>query len=120
MDIMDAKTLREGLCANFCGYYKPGKKEDLACGGFIAAQKLIDNGLQLSFIVSRDVVSCVERDASPENALSNALCRACPFYDGDCDFILKEGKARPCGGFIFLAHLLAGGAITIDDIKHIA
>ena len=61
------------------------------------------------------------RRSSPLTAedLRKVLCPACPFYEGDCDFILQEGDALPCGGFIFLGLLIERGIICIDDVRNI-
>ena len=71
------------------------------------------------------------------------MCIACPFYENDCDFIIKsslspfskggqggiinskeglsdkEKHPPPCGGFMLLGHLLRKKIIGIDDIKNI-
>ena len=106
--------LVKNLCKNFCAYYKPSKKEELACRGFVVVKGLIDTGKQVSFEES-------SKRPGPltEEGLRNVLCRTCPFYDGDCDFILKEGVAMPCGGFIFLGLLIERGIICIDDVRDI-
>ena len=101
------------LCPNFCAYYKPGKNEELACEGFLAVGRLIEKGQK---------VPLGKRPPSPSSPASAAglrevLCRACPFHEADCDFILTNGKAAPCGGFVLLSHLLEAGDITLDEIK---
>ena len=106
--------LVKNLCVNFCSYYKPLKKEELACGGFVVVKRLIDMGKEIPFEKS-------DRRPSPciEEKLSTALCPTCPFYESDCDYILQEGDASPCGGFIFLGLLLDSGIISIDDVRNI-
>jgi len=54
------------------------------------------------------------------------MCILCPFYEDDCDFAMEyrsneEGfsESPPCGGFIFLGHLLEKNIIGIDDIRNI-
>ena len=103
------------LCGNFCSYYKPSKDEELACRGFFVVKKLIEAGKEISFEESNE-----RADPLTEEDLRTALCQTCPFYDGDCDFILQEGAAMPCGGFIFLRLLLDRGIICIDDVRDIA
>jgi len=106
--------LPDKLCSNFCAYYKPSKDEELACRGFLVLKRLLENGKNFSFEKS---------DRRPgtltEEALRKVLCAACPFYEGDCDFILQEGDAIPCGGFIFLGLLIERGMICIDDVRDI-
>ncbi len=41
--------LVKNLCANFCSYYKPAKKEELACRGFIVVKRLIEMGKHIPF-----------------------------------------------------------------------
>lgn len=102
------------LCQIYCRYYKPSKKEELACRGFVVVKELIETGKQLRF-------EGHDRRPSPltEDDLGKVLCPACPFYEGDCDFILQEGDAMPCGGFIFLGLLIERGMIGIDDVSNI-
>ena len=106
--------LVKNLCVNFCSYYKPSKKEELACRGFVVVKKLIEMGKQIPFEGSDGRTSPLT-----EEDLRNVLCPTCPFYDNDCDFILQEGDAMPCGGFIFLGHLIEKGAVCIDDVRDI-
>ena len=102
------------LCGNFCSYYKPAKDEELACRGFIVVKQLIGKGKQVDF-------KRADRRLSPltEEDLRGVLCPTCPFYEGDCDFILQEGDALPCGGFIFLGLQIERGMIRIDDVRDI-
>lgn len=109
--IMD---LVKNLCGNFCAYYKPSKDEELACRGFVVVNKLIEMGGQINFEeANRRPVLLTEED------LRKVLCPTCPFYDGDCDFILQEGDAIPCGGFIFLGLQIERGMICMDDVRNI-
>jgi hypothetical protein len=101
------------LCLNFCAYYKPGKNEALACQGFAVVQRLIEGGRKLSL---KKRGSSATKPATAQ-ALRENVCRACSFRASDCDFILTEGKAAPCGGFVLLSLLLAEGEITLEDIK---
>ena len=106
--------LVKSLCGNFCSYYKPSKKEELACRGFVVVRQLAECGKQIPFEKS-------DRWPSPltEEELRKSVCQSCPFYESDCDYILQEGDARPCGGFIFLGLLLDNGIICIDDVRDI-
>jgi hypothetical protein len=106
--------LRNNLCRNFCFYYKPSIKEELACGGFLVVERLIRKAKQLSFEKSEKKI-----DLQTEEKLLKTLCPVCPFFEGDCDFILKEGDARPCGGFILLGQLIDRGLMSIDDVRNI-
>lgn len=105
-------ALNSTLCRNFCPYYKPQKNEDLACQGYLAVQRLIAGGKRISLDKRDRLMS----GTASEEALKQAMCRACSFYESDCDFILTGGESSPCGGFVLLSRLLAAGEITIDDI----
>jgi len=111
---MSKKDLVRNLCGNFCSYYKPSKEEELACRGFIVVKRLMEAGKKISFERSG------KKPSPPKAAeLRESLCPPCPFYESDCDYILQEGEARPCGGFIFLGLLLDDGVICIDDVRNI-
>ncbi len=99
------------LCLQFCPYYKPSKNEELACRGFVEVRTLLEEGRQISFHHRGGKVR-------PEtvSALVQKICRLCQFRREDCDFILKDHKAPPCGGFLFIGHLVDDGTISIDDV----
>ncbi len=104
-------TLIRQLCLQFCPYYKSSKNEELACGGFVEVQSLLEKGRRISFDMRG-------RAVGPETvrALMRKVCTACPFYGEDCDFILKGGAASPCGGFLLLGQLVDEGTISVDDV----
>jgi hypothetical protein len=106
--------LRVELCARFCPYYKPGKKEDLACKGFLVVKGLIEEGREIPFFVT---------DRRPDPALREKLlrdlCVVCPFFEDGCDFVQQKERSLPCGGFILLAYLLRANIITIDNIRDV-
>lgn len=114
MDIMDKKTVQDNLCKEFCVYYKPSKDDEIACGGYIVVERLIARGRKLSFVK-------FDRNAGPAagERLKEVLCPSCPFYESDCDFILNEGDATPCGGFILLSQQIENGVICVDDVRDI-
>jgi len=113
--------MRNKLCKNYCHYYKPDKDEDIACLGFVIAERLMKKGFKLSF-----EKSAVRPDPATKETLTKNMCIHCPFYEDDCDFAMEyrsneEGfsESPPCGGFIFLGHLLEKNIIGIDDIRNI-
>jgi hypothetical protein len=118
--------IREKLCKYFCSYFKPLQKEDLACEGFIVIERLLRNGKNITFDRPDK-----EYDYGMQKMLAQAMCTVCPFYADDCDFIMaarstafnekenEKEKPSPCGGFIFLTHLLESNIIKIDDIRNI-
>ncbi len=104
-------SLVELLCAQFCAYYKPSKNEELACRGFVEVRSLLEEGKHISFHKRGGEVQ-----PSTVNALVKKICRVCQFRKEDCDFILKDRMAPPCGGFSFLGYLADDGTISIDDV----
>ena len=131
-------SLVENLCVNFCPYYKPLKKDELACIGFVVIERLLKKGKKISFDKPKKKLDNVTQEILIQN-----MCIACPFYENDCDFIIKsphppftkgrqggtidskeglsdkEKYPPPCGGLILLGHLLEKNIISIDDIKNI-
>ncbi len=101
------------LCVNFCAYYKPGKKEGLACEGFRVVRRLLEAGRAFSFAKRRNAPV---RSPSAD-MLRATMCTNCTFSEADCDFLLTNGEALPCGGFMLLHHLLDEEEITIKEIK---
>ncbi len=108
-----SKPAAKIVCAQYCPYHKPGINEELECRGFAVARHFIEAGTK---------VPCAKpaKVASPGTAIAGVLkeriCKACPFFAADCDFILTAGKALPCGGFAVISHLLRSGVITIDEV----
>ncbi|OGW58209.1 MAG: hypothetical protein A2Z09_06595 [Nitrospirae bacterium RBG_16_43_8] len=111
---MKNAELNKKLCENFCSYYKPSKDSELACMGFIVTERLVKSGKKIPFDKSEQ-----GSDIAVGEKLILNMCASCAFYESDCDFILKEGNALPCGGFILLESLLSKRIVTIDDIKNI-
>ncbi len=109
--LMKGINLEEKLCLNFCPYYKPGKMNELACMGFLVLERLLKKGKEIPFDKSAKILNGITEETLVQN-----MCVFCPFYESDCDFIQKEEKALPCGGFILLGHLLETKIIAIDDI----
>ncbi len=104
-------NLEKRLCKRFCFYYKPSKDETLACRGFLEVRRLAGKGGKFSFRMRRPSVSI-----GTAEALKRKMCMVCQFFKEDCDFILKGGKAYPCGGFLLLGQLVDEGAISIEDV----
>jgi hypothetical protein len=99
------------LCLKYCSYYKPGKNEKLACGGYHVVERLMQAGRTIT--LEKPGVSA---DTKVMDLLVQTLCGACPFHEHDCDFF-QDLVSQPCGGFVLLSQLLGSGRITIDEIK---
>jgi hypothetical protein len=106
--------LRGELCSRFCPYYKPGKKEDLACKGFLVVEGLIKKCLYIPFTVGGN-----KSDPAIQESLLRNLCAACPYFEDGCDFVQRKERSSPCGGFILLSYLLGANIITIDNIRDV-
>lgn len=107
---MEEDDLR-ALCRNFCQYYKPSKNEDNKCKGYLVAKELIEKGKDLSFVKTDTAL-----DDKTVSILSENLCPSCSFYENDCDFAADVDTAPPCGGFIFLVHLIVKKIIEVEDV----
>lgn len=101
------------LCANFCAYYKPGKKEGLACEGFRVVRRLLEEGRPVSFAKR----GTHKGRTGSAGMLRATMCTNCAFSEAGCDFLLTNGEAQPCGGFVLLRHLLDEQEITIEQIQ---
>jgi hypothetical protein len=105
-------VLEQLLCGRWCGYYKPGKNEELACRGYDVVQHL-----QSNHRIRIDVpVSETQPHQTIVAALRHRMCGGCSFFSEDCDFILTGGTAAPCGGFRLLMRLIEMNMISIDDV----
>jgi hypothetical protein len=104
-------TLSEQLCLPFCPYYKPSKDGALACRGYVEVKLLMEKGGRISFQRRGGAVGI-----ETVKALLRKMCPVCPFYEEDCDFILKGDEASPCGGFLLLGQLVDDGTVSVDDV----
>jgi len=129
---MKSGSLTSEICKGYCQYYKPSKDEEIACMGFIIAERLAEWGLPISFPVAPGPLSDKAEAEMPGEEttalLRNQICTVCPFYEKDCDFIrfhrhnapdVQQVKAMPCGGFLFLGRLLDMEIIDIRDINQV-
>ena len=105
-----SSPLEQTLCLKFCSYYKPGKNEELACRGYLVAERLSKEGKNLVLEDSGGGSSAVLRDR-----LINVLCLACDFHEQDCDF-MQDRAAPPCGGMVVLTQLLKTNQVSLEDI----
>ena len=104
---------RERLCRTFCKYYKPLKKEELVCRGFLVVERLLREGKKIPFRVFKGKMT-----ASVQETLERNLCILCPFHEDDCDFV-RHKESPPCGGLLLLGHLLEIKAVSVDNIKDV-
>lgn len=112
MNMGTQPDLTQAVCVRLCSYYKPGKNEELACGGYAVLERLALQGNPM-----RGARTEQPRDRNCEELLASMLCTACPFHEHDCDF-MENSALPPCGGFLMLAQLLAAKEISIEDVKY--
>jgi hypothetical protein len=103
--------LTQSVCLQLCSYYKPGRNEELACGGYAVLERLALQGVPLGRTTMQE-----PRDRTGEELLVRRLCMACPFHEQDCDF-MENRALPPCGGFLVLSRLLETKEISIEDVK---
>jgi hypothetical protein len=106
------KTLIQTLCLPYCRYYKPGRNEELLCGGAVVLRRLIESGRNLS--IEEKPRQDVGREV--QELIIRQVCGFCEFREQDCDFS-QDRKARPCGGYELISRLLLAGVIAIEDIR---
>jgi hypothetical protein len=102
--------LKKTVCQQFCSFYKPGRNEELSCGGYERIERFLQEGRKVIIEVSG---SC--SDAGQTEAIVHAICRRCGFRDDGCDFILGR-DSPPCGGFRLISQLIANGTLRIEDL----
>jgi hypothetical protein len=106
--------LEKDLCQRFCPHFKPSKKEELACLGFLVIERLIERGIKIPI-----EQPAMQTPPGIQEALMTMLCPACPFFQEDCDFVQLRDNALPCGGFRLLEDLIHRKIIPIDIIREI-
>ena len=115
---MNKNHFKEYICRPYCGYFKEGQKEDMACRGAQIIELLIDRK-------RIDVMNIPPLTKSSglwnkyKRYLSSHVCNQCSFQADDCDFQSPEYQddMEPCGGFILLAHLNENGLIEESDLE---
>jgi hypothetical protein len=109
------------ICRQYCVYFKPGKKEDLACMGLIVVEAISEKKGNVMQDALRGAAADKLVDGSmcpgTKSVLIRHICRICPFVKEDCDFAAEQEGAPPCGGFIYLGRLIDASAIRIDDLQ---
>jgi hypothetical protein len=108
--MMKASPLVQMLCVRFCAYYKPGKKEELACQGYVVMERLMRSNRRIALDLYEQVP-----DRSVLEMLVQKMCTNCGFREHDCDFI-QDRTAPPCGGVVLISQLLGSEAITLEEI----
>lgn len=106
--------LKKELCRKHCAYYRPSKGRGLACQGLRVIERLIKNGRISPFNFNEYTKS---PDVLTEKKLLKKLCKVCPFYEDDCDYVKKKKAALPCGGFVLLRGAMQENAVVIEDLK---
>ena len=106
------KRIFKDVCERHCYYYKPGRDEE-ACGGLIALQKLVEAGHKLMPTLKVIETITPEIDA----IINRRVCLKCEWVKSDCDYRDPAMRdARPCGGVAVISYLLVTGNIHENDI----
>jgi hypothetical protein len=125
------KPVSMELCRKYCFYYKPSKKENSACMGFIIAEKLFEVCPAESLLLSPEpLFDRAKPELPPEEIvrkLAGQICPPCPFAEHDCDFMenWKKGasgsssRLTPCGGFLFIGILLDRKILELEKLKKV-
>ena len=104
------ELLDKTVCSQFCSYYKPGKKEEISCGGYQRISRFLEEGRLLPVEVSGSRCSAEGRER-----IVRAVCSTCSFREDGCDFIVNR-NAQPCGGFRMISQLIADGMLKIEEL----
>ncbi len=107
------------VCRPECAYFKPDRvKPDEECGPLAIIRDLI---------ASRPELAERRGPGNPPagealKAAAEAVCPACPYQAGDCDFADPDGPpgAPPCGGLAWLARGLQGAALDPGELARAA
>ena len=94
------------ICGQYCSFYKPGQKEEMACRGFDLVQAFLEKYPEdLPHLPSPRDYEFTDRF---HHLLHHFMCRTCDFFIEGCDFTDPgyTGKALPCGGYIAVDLLL--------------
>jgi len=102
------------ICKRCCVWYKPGRKEELSCGGILVIEVLGD-----------DCVLPAEREEVKDfqnrfdSLLDELVCNRCDFRKDGCDFRDPNitSQALPCGGYIHLDSLLTRRLISAAKLR---
>jgi hypothetical protein len=117
---MSKTEFQDYICLPFCAFYKPGAKEEFLCRG----AGLVERLLRRKRLSPEDIQGWRKDDPFPpgqETDLESAVCAGCLFRNEDCDFksTPPPEDARPCGGLLLLAQLLAAGKITLEELAEV-
>ncbi len=112
---MPADYLIRDVCSRCCVWYKPGKNEELSCGGILAIETLGKDLIPPAELNEQD-----DFKNSHDELLNELVCRCCAFRDDGCDFRDPNvgEQALPCGGYVHLDNLLVRKIISGTDLRN--
>ena len=120
----------EIVCAGCCSFYKPSSSEEDRCGGFTAAERLLEacreDGRSAGLEASVAGIADEGRRLTyaHDEVLRGAICAGCPFLaDAGCDHrnpdLAPDRRLEPCGGYVLLAALLDCGFLTPEALARL-
>ncbi|MBF0495278.1 MAG: hypothetical protein HQK58_01690 [Deltaproteobacteria bacterium] len=112
-----AKNLRDIICGRLCRFYRPDKPEQEFCRGLTFLIQWSTNYPYLINLLEK--ASQSEPSGYPyTRLLDQILCRHCPFFADDCDFVDARvaGPKVSCGGYHALVSLLHLNLITEENL----
>lgn len=99
------------VCETYCPFFKPGKKENLACQGFFLINKYLPSEkiCVIESVLGIAVLSGWKK--IDPNFMYRIICKECPFLQDGCDFRDPQYRKEtvPCGGYMVLADLWIRG-----------
>lgn len=102
--------MRDAICQPFCRYHKPGRREELSCGGLVWREQrphLAGEVYRLN-----PLAQAVLFGLSPDDSRLLKVCQGCEYRVDGCNFrdpAVDPADCVPCGGLNAVAGLLAAG-----------
>jgi hypothetical protein len=94
------------ICAEYCRFYKKGKKEEMHCGTFdFLRAHLTAAELRSLILLTAGLSQSAAADYSRDSEIQQLVCDVCEFRIDGCDF-REDRSGPPCGGYVIVENLL--------------